>query len=99
MANLFNTAHHAAHGLNPVAALINGAMNTNTGHTGYGFNPFTAVANGVTQFGKVLLHLAAACKRAQGPEAAGRTPADRHRASAPRCNRRSRQAFLEALNT
>jgi uncharacterized protein YjiS (DUF1127 family) len=54
MANLFNTAHHAAHGLNPVAALINGAMNTNTGHTGYGFNPFTAVANGVTQFSKVL---------------------------------------------
>lgn len=48
------TANHAGHGFNPVAALVNGALHTDTSHNGYGFNPFAAVIGGVTRIGATL---------------------------------------------
>lgn len=54
MTKFINTANGAGHGFNPVAALINGALHTDTSHNGYGFNPFAAVASGVTRIGATL---------------------------------------------
>lgn len=54
MTKFINTASHAGHGFNPVAALINGALHTDTSYHGHGFNPFAAMIGGVTRLGTTL---------------------------------------------
>jgi uncharacterized protein YjiS (DUF1127 family) len=54
MSNFNSTANNAGHGLNPVAALMNGALHTDTSHTGHGFNPFAAIVDGLLHTGATL---------------------------------------------